>query len=53
MFAKWPSAENDFVDKEKVQTAYYAQCEEILKEYIGAKRVVIINHTIRRNPNAA
>ena len=52
MFAKCPSVENDFVDEEKVQTVYYAQCEEILKQYTGAKRVAIFNHTVRRSPNA-
>ena len=51
-FAKYPSVEKDFVDEEKIQTVYYAQCEEILRHYAGAKRVVIFNHTIRRSPNA-
>ena len=52
MFAKCPSVEKDYVDEEKIQTVYYAQCEEILKQYSGAKKVVIFNHTIRRSPNA-
>ncbi|KAF8555158.1 hypothetical protein OG21DRAFT_935556 [Imleria badia] len=51
-FVKCPSVEKDFVDEEKIKTVYYAQCEEILKQYTGAKRIVIFNHTIRRSPNA-
>lgn len=52
LFARYPSVEKDFVDEEKIQTVYYAQCEEILKQCAGAKRVIIFNHTIRRSPNA-
>lgn len=52
LFAKCPSVEKDFNNEERIQTVYYAQCEEILKQYAGAKKVVIFNHTIRKSPKA-
>ncbi|KAG8213399.1 hypothetical protein J3R82DRAFT_11898 [Butyriboletus roseoflavus] len=52
LFTRYPSVEKDFVSEENIQTVYYAQCEEILRECAGAKRVVIFNHTIRKSPSA-
>ncbi|KAH0832033.1 hypothetical protein J3R83DRAFT_12939 [Lanmaoa asiatica] len=49
-FVHYPSAEKDVVDEDKIKTAYYAEVEDILKKYAGAKRVFIFDHTIRRSP---
>ncbi|KIJ64624.1 hypothetical protein HYDPIDRAFT_112006 [Hydnomerulius pinastri MD-312] len=49
-FVKYPSVEKEFVDDEKIQSDYYPEVERILKEYAGAKRVFIFDHTIRRSP---
>ncbi|KAG1751194.1 hypothetical protein EDB19DRAFT_2022198 [Suillus lakei] len=48
-FVTYKSVEKDFVDEEVVKTKYYAEVEDILKKYTGAKRVVIFHHTIRRS----
>ncbi|KAG6377065.1 hypothetical protein JVT61DRAFT_1115 [Boletus reticuloceps] len=49
-FVRYPSAEKDFADEDKIKSAYYAEVEDILKKYAGAKRVFIFDHTIRRSP---
>ncbi|KAG1751200.1 hypothetical protein EDB19DRAFT_1279990 [Suillus lakei] len=49
-FVTYKSVENDFVDEEVVKTKYYTEVEDILKKYAGAKRVVVLNHIIRRSP---
>ncbi|KAG6377064.1 hypothetical protein JVT61DRAFT_1114 [Boletus reticuloceps] len=51
-FVHYPSAEKDFADEDKIKSAYYAEVEDILKKCIGAKRVFIFDHTIRRSPAA-
>ncbi|KAF8442950.1 hypothetical protein L210DRAFT_862073 [Boletus edulis BED1] len=51
-FVHYPSAEKDFVDEDKIKSAYYAEVEDVLKKCIGAKRVFIFDHTIRRSPTA-
>ncbi|KAI0269777.1 hypothetical protein BC834DRAFT_967519 [Gloeopeniophorella convolvens] len=47
-FVKHVSAEKDFTDEEAITTKYYKEVEELLKEHVGAKKVVIFDHTIRR-----
>ncbi|KAF8555715.1 hypothetical protein OG21DRAFT_1460557 [Imleria badia] len=49
-FVHYPSVEKDFVDEDKIKSVYYAEVEDILKKYTGAKRVFIFDHTIRRSP---
>ncbi|KAG1745959.1 uncharacterized protein EDB91DRAFT_134780 [Suillus paluster] len=49
-FITHKSVEKDFVDEEVIQTKYYAEVEDILKQYAGAKKVAIFDHTIRRSP---
>lgn len=50
-WVNYPSAEKEFVDKERIKTVYYAEVEDIIKKHAGgAKRVFIFNHTLRRNP---
>ncbi|OCH90912.1 methyltransferase [Obba rivulosa] len=50
-FVKHVSEEKDFLDEEAIKTKYYKEVEELLKKEIGAKRVFIFDHTIRRKPD--
>jgi len=46
---KHKSAEKDFIDEDEIKSLYYPEVESILKEATGANRVLIFDHTIRRN----
>jgi hypothetical protein len=46
---KHVAKEKEFKDEEKIKTGYYKEIEDLLKEVTGAHRVVIFDHTIRRN----
>ncbi|KAF8440533.1 hypothetical protein L210DRAFT_3612388 [Boletus edulis BED1] len=48
-WVNYPSAEKGFVDKKRIKTVYYAEVEDILKKHACAKRVFILDHTVRRN----
>ncbi|KAI0036518.1 hypothetical protein K488DRAFT_67538 [Vararia minispora EC-137] len=48
MFLKSPAKEKLFEDDEAITTGYYKEVEELLRKEVGAKRVVIFDHTIRR-----
>lgn len=48
-FVKHVSEEKEFLDEERIKTVYYKEVEELLKKEVGAKRVFIFDHTIRRN----
>jgi hypothetical protein len=37
----------DFYDDEQVKSLYYREVERLLREFLGATRVVISNHTVR------
>ncbi len=43
-----PTAVTDFYDEQQVQATYYAEAEALVKQAIGASRVVVFDHTIRR-----
>ncbi|KAJ5824539.1 hypothetical protein N7447_006879 [Penicillium robsamsonii] len=43
------SQEKDFLDDEKIKTAYYAETEQLLKDATGASRIFIFDHTVRRS----
>jgi len=47
-YVKHVSAETEFGDEERIKTVYYKEVEDILKKEVGAKRVFIFDHTIRR-----
>jgi hypothetical protein len=51
-FVRHVSSEKEFVDEEAIKTRYYQEVEELLKKETGAKRVLIFDHTIRRNYDA-
>jgi len=40
---------NDYENEETIKSTYYEEITELLKERLGAHRVVIFDHTIRRN----
>jgi hypothetical protein len=42
-----PSALRDFSDDAAIRSTYYAQAEQLLKQWTGATRVVIFDHTLR------
>lgn len=42
-----PSALSNFSDDAAIRSAYYAQSERLLKQWTGARRVVIFDHTLR------
>ncbi|EKM50109.1 uncharacterized protein PHACADRAFT_264655 [Phanerochaete carnosa HHB-10118-sp] len=50
-FVDHVSQEKEFDDEERIQTAYYKEVEELLKKEVGAKRVFVFDHTIRRKPD--
>ena len=52
-WVKFPSVvkDSEFVDKEKIETVYYAEVEDILKKYTSAKKVFIFHHVVRRKLN--
>jgi hypothetical protein len=43
-----PTAVTDFYDEAQLQSAYYPEAEELVKQATGATRVVVFDHTIRR-----
>jgi hypothetical protein len=43
------SAEKTFDDEERIKNVYYSELEKIVKKETGAKRVIFMEHTIRRN----
>jgi hypothetical protein len=43
-----PSSVADFYDDEAVRTRYYPETTALLKEFTGASRVVIFDHTVRQ-----
>lgn len=52
-FIKHVSSEKEFLDDEKIADVYYKEVEDLLKKQLGAKRVFIFDHTIRRGPTDA
>jgi len=47
-YVKHESKEKDFVDDEKIKAVYYPEVEQLLKDTLGASRILIFDHTIRR-----
>jgi len=47
MFVEHQSAVNDFFDEAQVTSKYYSECIQLVKQYAGAERVEIFDHTIR------
>lgn len=49
-YCRSPCKETEFIDDGKIETEYYPECEQLLKEVTGASRVHIFNHKVRRGP---
>lgn len=44
---KAPTAVRDFYNDEEIQSRYYPEVEQVLKDALGASRVLIFDHTVR------
>ncbi|MFM0210917.1 CmcJ/NvfI family oxidoreductase [Paraburkholderia sediminicola] len=44
---RYASALSDFSDPAKIESIYYGQAEQLLKQATGARRVVVFDHTLR------
>jgi hypothetical protein len=42
----------DFYDEEEVRSVYYPEMERLVKEFTGASRVVVFDHTLRAEDDA-
>ncbi|KAF2637221.1 hypothetical protein P280DRAFT_483106 [Massarina eburnea CBS 473.64] len=49
-YCRHESAEKAFTDEKAIETVYYKECEQLLKDITGATRVHIFNHKVRRGP---
>lgn len=49
-YCRHESRDKDFTDEKAIQSAYYEECEQLLKDVTGAGRVHIFNHKVRRGP---
>jgi hypothetical protein len=49
-YCRHSSCEKDFVDEAAITSAYYNECEKLLKTITGANRIFFINHKVRRGP---
>lgn len=49
-YLHWDSMEKEFLDDGKIETCYYAECDQLLREVTGGSRIHIFNHKVRRGP---
>jgi hypothetical protein len=49
-YCRHASRESAFTDERAIQTTYYAECAQLLRDITGASRVHIFNHKVRRGP---
>ena len=47
IFVNHDSSVTNFYDEDEVRSVYYAETEQLVKEYSGAKRVLVFDHTLR------
>src|SRR6266850_5058727 len=47
-----PSAVKDFFDPRQLESVYYPELEQLVKELSGAKRVAVFDHTLRSGDEA-
>jgi len=47
------TAAADFYDEEVIKSVYYPECERLMKEATGAKRVIAFDHIVRNAAKAA
>ena len=48
-----PSAARDFYDEEEIRAVYYPECERLMREATGARRVVAFDHIVRNAAKSA
>jgi len=48
MLGCWPTRIRRFYDESHVQRRYYPECADIIKSALGADRVIIFDHNVRR-----
>ena len=46
-FVPHQSAVRNFCDEDEIRRVYYPECEALIKQVSGAKRVVVFDHTLR------
>jgi hypothetical protein len=49
-YCRHASCEKEFTDEHTIETAYYDECKELLKEVTGGSCIHIFNHKVRRGP---
>jgi hypothetical protein len=47
VLVRHPTAATDLYDEEQVRSVYYPECERLIKEFTGAKRVHVFDHIVR------
>jgi hypothetical protein len=46
---RWPTRVRRFYDENHVRQRYYAECAELIQAALGADRVFVFDHNVRRN----
>ena len=46
-FVPHRSQVGDFMNDDEIRRVYYPECEELIKQISGARRVVVFDHTLR------
>ena len=52
-FKKYDSAVQDFFDDDEVRAVYYPEMEQLVAKAVGAAKVIVFDHTIRLQDEAA
>jgi hypothetical protein len=52
VFVKHETAVQDFFDKERLESAYYPEVAQLIKQVSGATRVFVFDHTLRSGDEA-
>ncbi|MBV9695728.1 MAG: methyltransferase [Gammaproteobacteria bacterium] len=52
-FGYWPTAVRNFYDAEQVRGVYYAEAAELIRARLGAERVLMFDHNVRRGDGLA
>jgi len=52
IFVEHETKVEDFYDEAEVRSVYYAETQELVKRYSGAKRVLVFDHTLRSADDA-
>jgi len=47
VLVRHPTAATDLYDEEQIRNVYYPECERLIKEFTGARRVHVFDHIVR------